>query len=195
MEKDKKRPLYFYSGTFSDSLSFGAFCDFNLRLVEFFKGIDEDIYLELRTKSDSIEELSKLEPSKKIIAAFSLNPQIIIDKYEHFTPNLERRLAAIRKLDDKGFQIGIRFDPVFVDYIDEYTELINKIKTIKNLHSVEIGFLRYDKNDYANLLIKNASILKKLIPADGMYRYPNDKRAEYVGIFSKLMHKFYVNME
>lgn len=195
LSKDRSRPLYFYAGTFSDSLSMAHFSDFNLKLAEFFGKLDDDVYLELRTKSDNIKELLSMEAYKNIIIAFSLNPQEVIDRYEHLSPSLQKRMEAIQRLDEKGFQIGIRIDPVFVEYAKRYSCLAENIKKIRNLHSVEIGFLRFDKKDYAEVLKNNPYILRNLVYSEGMYRYPKERRTEVLNLFKKTLGGFYTSME
>ncbi len=196
IKNDNKRPLYFFAGTFSDSLALSKFSDFNKRLIEFFANYkDKNIYLELRTKSDDISTISDIEPVNNVIFAFSLNPESVIDKHEHLTPSLNRRLKSIKVLDEKGFLIGIRIDPVFLEFLKDYSIFNNILSSIKNLHSVEIGFLRFDKNDYLNMLQKSPHILKGLSYENGMYRYPKREREKAVEYFKKITKDFYLNME
>ncbi len=197
VNKDKKRPLYFYSGTFSDSLVVDMFCDFNKELVEFFarKISDKDVFLEMRTKSNNIKSLLNIKPNSNIIVAFSLSPQSAIDEFERFTPSLEKRFDAIKEIDKKGYKIGIRLDPIFADRLDEYKPILEMIKTISHLHSVEIGFLRYDKSNYDNLMKKNPSVLKNLVYEDRMYRHNKEIRKKSIEFFNNYLDNFYLSME
>ena len=43
-----------------------------------------------------------------------MNPQNIIKEYEQKTPNLNKRLDSLKKLQDNGWNIGLRFDPIFI---------------------------------------------------------------------------------
>ena len=54
--------------------------------------------MEIRTKSNNIDNLLNLNSSKNIEIAFSLSPQEIIDSYETGTPMLEQRVQAMKKL-------------------------------------------------------------------------------------------------
>jgi spore photoproduct lyase len=47
----------------------------------------------------------KLNPSKNIEIAFSLNPSEVIEKYELKTPALDLRIKAINTLLDAGWQV------------------------------------------------------------------------------------------
>ncbi len=195
IKRDKRRPLYFYAGTFSDSLAMFYLTNFNKKLIEFFEGIDENVFLELRTKSTNIDWLLNRKPSKHIIAAFSVNPQSVIDKYEYLAPPLIDRMNAVKRLLDKGHNAGIRIDPVFIDRLQEYEGLIDNINNIDGIHSVEIGFLRFDKNDYESMLKKEPSILKGLVFDDKMYRYKKELRQKAIDFFKKRLNDFYMNME
>ena len=196
IKSDLRRPLYFYLGTFSDPIALSAYGSFVEQFIWFFENIDDDgVFLEIRTKSVRIERLLELEPPKNVIFAFSLSPQSVIDKYEFFTPPLTSRIEAIKKLDSKGFKVGVRFDPVFIDKIEDYKPIIDFVNTIKNLHSVEVGFLRFDKNDYKNMLDKSPSVLRGLEFTRGMYRYPDDKIKNAIEFFKRELKEFYLSME
>ncbi len=196
VQEDKTRPLYFYSGTFSDSLAFEGFSNFNEKLIDFFKELaDKDVFLELRTKSDNINFLLEIEPCRNVIAAFSLNPQTVIDKYEHLTPSLKKRMEAIELLDNAGYKIGVRIDPVFIERLHDYEKLLAEVKKIEHLHSVEVGFLRLDKNDYKNILKKSPSVLKNLFFDRDMYRCKKELRDRALEFFEERLNDFYLNME
>ncbi len=198
IESDRRRPLYFFAGTFSDSFALMPYSNFNTELIKFFRNLKDDIYLEFRTKSAHIKDFLSIKPSNNIILAFSLSPDSVIKRLEFMTPALKKRLNAIELLDRRGFKIGIRIDPVIIDYLDEYNEIINSIKQIRNIHSVEVGFLRFDKNGYKNMLnSKNAYILKTLEYSNGMYRYDKDKILRAKRFFQAELKNFnfYKSME
>ncbi|WP_025270253.1 SPL family radical SAM protein [Hippea sp. KM1] len=195
IERDKRRPLYFYAGSFSDPVALSVFSDFYVKIAEFFSSLESGVFLEIRTKSTYLKPFFELKPSGNVIFAFSISPDRVYDRYEAFTPSIEARMKAIKRLDDAGFLIGIRFDPVIVEYLEDYGKLIDFVKGIKNLHSVEIGFLRFDKNDYKAMLEKSAAVLRGLVYENGMYRYPYKAREKALDFFKAKLDRFYVNME
>ena len=195
IKRDKTRPLYFYAGTFSDPLALSFASDFLIGLIEHFGRLEDNVFLEIRTKSDMVGEFLNLKAYKNVIFAFSLSPESVIERYEFFTPSLEKRKMAIKQLDSKGFRIGIRFDPIIVDYLDDYDVLLDFVKSIKHLHSVEVGFLRFDKNDYKNMLNKESCSLKDLEFDRGMYRYNRKKIDGALEFFKARLGKFYLSME
>ena len=69
--------------------------------------------MEIRTKSANISALKKLDfIPKNTEIAFSLNPQILIDRYEQKTSSLEKRISAIKELKKHGWRVGIRLLPL-----------------------------------------------------------------------------------
>ncbi|AEA34140.1 SPL family radical SAM protein [Hippea maritima] len=195
LKKDKKRPLYFYAGSFSDPVALSVFSDFYVKLVEFFSSLEDRVFLEIRTKSSYIKPFLSLKPSGNVVFAFSVSPNDVCKTYEAFTPKLSLRLEAIKRLDDVGFLVGIRIDPVIVEHLEAYEGLFDFIDGLRNLHSVEIGFLRFDKNDYKTMLKKSPSILRGLVYENSMYRYPYKLRKKALSFFESRLKNFYVNME
>ncbi len=56
-----------------------------------------DLRLELRTKSAALPFIKELPAAKNIVMAFTLSPQEIISRYEHYTPSLKARLATAKE--------------------------------------------------------------------------------------------------
>ena len=74
----------------------------------------DDLFMEIRTKSGLTSSFNKLKPSKKILFAWTLSPNNIIQKYEHKTPLLERRIMSIQKIVDSGWPVRLSFDPILI---------------------------------------------------------------------------------
>ncbi len=68
--------------------------------------------LELRTKCAPLPLIQKLPPVKNVILAFTLSPQELITRYEHYTPSLLARLAAAKEAAKRGFSLRLCFDPL-----------------------------------------------------------------------------------
>ncbi|WP_022669695.1 SPL family radical SAM protein [Hippea alviniae] len=195
-KKDKRRPLYFYLGTFFDPLALDFLSDQLDEFLKFFSGLEDGLILEVRTKVSSVDRIvDNFKPSDNVIFAFSLSPDTVIKRYEFYTPSLERRLKALRKLSENGFKVGVRFDPIIAEFFEDYVKIADEIKGLKNLHSIEIGFLRFDKEDFKRILRKNPCVLKGLVLEKSMYRYPSDIRKKIIEEFKKKGFDFYLNME
>ena len=154
----------FFSGYDCDSLAMEKITNFLDYYIDFFRSLRNST-LEIRTKSINIGVLKKKKPAKNVIVAYSLNPSNIINSYETKTPSLEKRIKTIVKLQEKGWMIGLRFDPIIwtqnakLDYSLFFQKIFKKINSHK-IHSVTIGNFRMPKNYYKRFfkIQKNNSI-------------------------------------
>jgi len=87
------------------------------------------LHLEIRTKSANIKALKNCVPNDRVTLAWTLSPQEIIERYEHATPSLNKRLNTIREAIALGWKVRLCVDPViYTDQFDTlYPELIETI--------------------------------------------------------------------
>ena len=155
----------------------------------------ENIKMEIRTKSANIKPLLGLWfIPKNIEIAFSLNPQILIDKYEKGTSSLNDRLNAIKKLQNLWFKVWIRFLPLLPvkNYEKIYKDFIKYIKTqidICDINSTFASGLLYTKKDYNKILLKHPDLdilhMLELAP-DDFYRETKLVRDTFYKMFKEL---------
>lgn len=141
-----KDDIHFFSGYDCDSLALEPVTGFAEAFLPFFATLP-NAWLELRTKSTQIRSLLDRTPLPHCIVAFSLSPAEVADKLEHKAPPLERRLDAIVKLQQQGWLIGLRFDPVIYQahYQQQYKALFERVFSLIDnnlLHSVSLGLMR-----------------------------------------------------
>lgn len=128
-----------------------------------------NLRLELRTKSAALPFIRQLPAAKNIIMAFTLSPQEIISRYEHFTPSLRARLATAKEATRKGFSLRLCFDPI-LDVPDAellYSTLVEQVfevLTSEEITDISLGVFRLSK-DYLKQL-------KKAKPACALSHYP-----------------------
>src|SRR5262249_22212658 len=81
--------------------------------------------LELRTKSTQIRSLLDLDVPGNVVVAWSLTPEEVAEAVEHLTPSVDRRLRAMSRLAERGWRLGLRFDPLVYDasYRERYRNL------------------------------------------------------------------------
>ncbi|MFH1521324.1 MAG: radical SAM protein [archaeon] len=177
------------TGEFTDSLALDDCLDVNQELIKFFS-LQKNAILELKTKSDKIEKLLSLEPNNRIIVSWSLNtPRIIADE-EKGAPNLEKRLIAARKCEEKGYWIGFHFDPLiyYDNWEKEYTEVIEQVFHYihpKRMAWISLGALRFKKTPSTKI------IYGELLPGlDNKMRYFKPIRIEMFKKISELIKKF-----
>jgi DNA repair photolyase len=130
--------------------------------------------MEIRTKSGNIKSILDLWfIPKNTEFAFSLNPQILIDKYEHWTSSLDDRIKSINILLDKGYNVWLRFLPLLPvkNYEEIYWKFVKEIKSrinMKKVSSTFVSWLLYTKWDYNTML-------KKYPKLDILYRLKEEK--------------------
>ena len=116
------------TGRIADSLALESLTGLNEKLIPFF-GRREDCFLELKTKSDEVDQILGLDHRGKTIVSWSLSPETIIRREEYKTAPLSARLAAMKKCAEAGYKIGLHFDPViFHDgWKTHYEDLIHEV--------------------------------------------------------------------
>lgn len=162
---------YFFSGYDCDSLALEpvtGFVDFILPIFE----QHPKLWLELRTKSTQIRNLLNRPALNNCVVAFSLSPDNIVDALEAKTPSLDKRLDAIKKLQEKAWPIGLRFDPLIYhdDFEKNYGELFAKVFreiNLKSLHSVSLGNFRMPEKFFQNMV--------RLYPYEKMFASPMEE--------------------
>ena len=109
----KHRGVFFRVGTgeITDSLALEPYIGMAAELVPYFAE-QPNVLLELKTKSDCVDGLLKLDPKGRVVVAWSMNPQSVIDHDEHGTASLSERLNAARRCQDAGYRLGFHYDPM-----------------------------------------------------------------------------------
>ena len=147
----------FLSGYDCDSLALEHLTGFASSFINFFKN-HKSAFLEIRTKSVNISKLTKIKAIDNVIIAYSINPQIIIKEYEQKTPSFLQRLNALKKIQDYGWNIGLRFDPIFItrrnkeDYFNFLETIFSRLDS-SLIHSITIGKFRMP-NQFLKKIIK-----------------------------------------
>lgn len=147
--------VYFFSGYDCDSLALEPVTHFVKRQLPFFERFPSAI-LELRTKSVQVNFLLKRKVVKNCVIAFTLSPEEIANSLEHRVPSLQRRLKAARSLQEAGWSVGLRFEPLIysTDFQRIYQRFFEKVfKEVdgQNLHSVSLGAFRLPRGVFQNM--------------------------------------------
>lgn len=117
-----------------------------------------NLRLELRTKSAALPFLRQLPAAKNIVMAFTLSPQEIISRYEHYTPSLHARLVTAKEAAKKGFSLRLCFDPVLdvPGAAELYSTLVDETFSLlspEDITDISLGVFRLSK-DYMKQLKK-----------------------------------------
>jgi len=134
------------TGELSDSLALDALVGFSADLVPFFAA-RKNVLLELKTKSDCIDNLLTLESHGRVVVSWSLTPPAIADTEEHGTASFAKRLRAARRVQQAGYKIGFHFDPLieYPNWEADYRQALEQVLTTvdpRGVAWVSFGSLR-----------------------------------------------------
>jgi len=153
LQLDPHKTYHIGTGQASDSLMFGNREDILDALFAFARK-NPNVILEFKTKSDNIKYLLENAVPKNILCTWSLNTPTIIENEEHLTASLDKRIAAARKLADKGVKVGFHFHPIveYVGYLDEYQALYEKL--ILQFEPSEVALVSFGTLTFIKPVIK-----------------------------------------
>jgi spore photoproduct lyase len=135
------------TGEFTDSLALDRLTCFAPRLVNYMRDKKRAV-LELKTKSDCIENLAGLDHGGRTVTAWSLNSPVIMEQEEIRTASLDERLAAAAQCADWGYRLAFHFDPIILHdgWQEGYQRTIKKLFNAVPADSIawiSLGALRY----------------------------------------------------
>lgn len=140
------RALRVGTGELADSLAFEDMTGVAAEFVEYFAG-RENLLFELKTKTDEIEGLLRVDPRGRTLVSWTLSPDRIFATSEHRTAPPAARLGAARRVLAAGYKVAFHFDPIIAydgaerDYSDLIDELVEAIPP-ERIAFVSMGGLR-----------------------------------------------------
>lgn len=187
------RPLRFGSGELSDSLALDPLTGLSVFLATRFARLPGAV-LELKTKTDFVEELLTIPAPANTIVSWSMNTPALISSEEPGSASLERRLAAARRCQEHGYQIGVHFDPLirYASWERDYRETVRRIFEVldpeQRIAWISLGALRFPR-ELKELIRRRFPGSKigtgELLPGtDGKLRYYQPLRVE---LFAKMV--------
>jgi spore photoproduct lyase len=189
LEAHPEGPVHFFSGYDCDSLAMEGVTGFAAAALPFFAARPRAL-LELRTKSVNTRVLRDREPIPNCVVAYSLMPSALAQALDHRAPSVERRLDAMAVLAERGWQIGLRFDPLIAhpEFETLYAALFEQVFTrlpAHRVHSVSYGPIRFPKAMYRDIV--------RLYPEEPLFAGPleaRDKMVAYPAPQEAKMHAF-----
>ena len=134
------------TGELADSLAMDSITGLSLDLVKFFAS-RETLTLELKTKTDEIENLLEMDPRGRVLVSWTLSPQRLFESSEHRTASPSQRIAAAKCVLEAGYRVAFHLDPIVAypeaerDYIELMDELFSSIAPAK-ISFISMGGLR-----------------------------------------------------
>ncbi len=177
--------VYFYYGELSDALMLEGVAGLVEPLVDLF-GRLPDARLELRTKSAKVDGLTAVKPAPNVSVAWTFSPLSIQERFEQGSAEPHDRIEAARCVQEAGYRVGIRFDPIilFHGWRTQYAELIGQIFSAidpRGIDFVQMGCLRFAPQLKATVVERFGCSApfdgEFVVCADGKLRYPRPVRS------------------
>ncbi len=166
------------TGQASDSILLGD--DYGtLSALSDFAEKHEDIIIELKSKSGRNVFKDRKYP-RNMFFTWSLNAPTIIEKEEHLTASLEKRIENAERARDNGNLVGFHIHPMvyFKGWDEEYpkiAELLESRFSPEDIAMISIGTLTFTKAVLRKLREngEESRVLEmELTPAAGKFSYP-----------------------
>jgi len=194
--KSLDRPV-FYSGYDCDSLALEPVSKFIDYFVRWFSS-NPEFTLEIRTKSTQVRDLLEMEPVRNCVIAMSFTPQEIYQRWEHRVPAIIKRLEALSRLQQQGWPVALRFEPLIYmeGFRDSYEQLFKEIFTrldIAAIHSVSTGMFRMPKKFYRNIATiypDEALFARRTEEQDGLVSQPKEQEQELLECIEDLLFRY-----
>ncbi len=122
------RYYHYCTGQSSDSLVWGN-RNGNLEKLAAFARAHPNVLLELKTKTNNVDELLSLDIPPNVVVSWTLNTSTITAQEEHFTATPQDRLNAAEKVAAAGLPVAFHFHPIiyYRNWQEEYRELIDQL--------------------------------------------------------------------
>jgi len=136
-------PSLLNSGELSDSLLFEGTKNSISFIINLFKGQDKHKLLIL-TKSNKIDGILNSNSQDVLIASFSINAFKVSERWEKDAPSSKDRILAAKKLNDNGYPVRVRIDPIIPikDWEVQYKELVDYLFDNLTPEIITMGSLR-----------------------------------------------------
>jgi spore photoproduct lyase len=144
-----KSPVLLNSGELADSMALehltGAAKYFIPRI-----GRMENARLFMLTKAYRVNPLIKLKHQGNTIVAWSINAPEVTKRFELRTPSLKKRLIAARRVQEAGYPVRIRLDPIvpIPGWKKSYKKTVQEIFDQVSPERITLGTLRFEEGFY-----------------------------------------------
>jgi len=196
-EQEPSTPAWFFSGYDCDSLALNPVTEFTDSALDQFATMP-NAHLELRTKSTQIRNLLNRPPIPNVVVAYSLSPETIAETHEHKAPPAHKRIQALQDLQQAGWLVGLRFDPILYanNYQSLYAKLFQQVfgaLNVDTIHSVSLGPFRLPKPFYKRMirLYPDSQLLAQPMRTETpMVSYPYDVEQDILGYCEEELLKY-----
>ena len=174
------------TGQSSDSLLWGNTGGMLDDLMAF-AADNRNVLLELKTKSANVTYFLDRPIPPNVVCSWSLNTDAIVENEEHFTAPLARRLAAARRVADRGIGVSFHFHPlVYYDrWRPDYLGVADRVMSL--FAPQEVQFISFGSVTFIKPVMKQirsrgepTRILQTDLVPDphGKLTYADDRKVE-----------------
>jgi len=172
-------------GELGDPLAVDDITGLSEELVPFMPAHAPRTKLLFLTKSDCVRNLLGMDHGGQTIVSFSINTDKVWRHLEHRTPSPTSRLKAARLVQEAGYEVRLRIDPVirYSSWEKDYKKLTELIFDYVEPSRITIGEYRPAEglSSHIKTRFPESSLLKvngSLIAEAGKLRYPREYRIE-----------------
>lgn len=173
-------PVYLSVSYDTDLLAVESLTGYVKRWVEFTRS-HPDLTIEIRTKCPRKDLFSKIEACDRVIFAYTISPDPIIQRFEHGTGSLAARLAAVKAAMEQGFSLRLCFDPmVYIsDWKSVYHTMMDEVEEaidLSRIRDFSVGSFRISESylkPMRRLMQDSAVVQFPFERKNGYYQYPS----------------------
>lgn len=193
----QEEPLYLCISYDTDLLAYETVVPYATRFIEFTRS-QEDLVIELRTKSANWRPLEDVIPNERCILAWTLSPPMVAKAYEQLTPSPEQRIQAIKHCIDRGWPVRLCFDPVLrikdweKVYVKFFKEVFKRLPAEK-IRDVSLGVFRMNADYYKRIKKQRTDSDILFYPfesSQSLISYPVDERLHMIETLKAALVKF-----
>lgn len=175
------QPLYLCVSYDTDLLALEKIVGYAGAWSRFAAKHSQNLKIEIRTKCANKQFFESQDPLSNVIYAFTLSPQAVVERFEHYTPSLNERIACAAKAVCTGFLVRLCFDPMIyisdwqIHYRNMVRETFLQIEADR-LADVSVGSFRIPQDYLKNMRRQQPDSAAAWFPyqmENGYYHYPN----------------------
>lgn len=193
----QQHPVYLCVSYDTDLLALEGLTGFVQRWIDFTKK-HENLQIEIRTKCARKNLWEQFDACDRVIFAYTMSPDRVVQQYEKETGALQERVLAAKEGIRRGFSVRLCFDPML--YVEhwkqEYRDMMDAVfREIapEQVLDVSVGSFRISQ-DYLKKMRKAARSSPVVqFPYEnrgGVYQYPEKLRQEMENYLQGLLKEY-----
>ncbi len=191
----EQHPVYLCVSYDTDLMALETVTGFVRRWYDF-AAARPSLTIEVRTKSGNFALFEHLKPLGNMVFAWTLSPDVIVQRYEHHTASLDARIRNIRQASKLGFKVRVCIDPIIYvpDFWRLYKELVQQVfEEPVTIMDASVGVFRVS-NDYMKrmrrLRPECALVHFPFVTENGVYHYGRELSRKMVAFVKDCLREY-----